>query len=61
MSKIVQFFREVRAEMAKVVWPTQRQLVIYTLVVVGLSIGVAVILGLLDLGFQTLLTKYILQ
>ncbi|HVZ11159.1 MAG TPA: preprotein translocase subunit SecE [Candidatus Paceibacterota bacterium] len=61
MSKIVQFFREVRAEMAKVVWPTQRQLVVYTLVVVGLSIGVAVVLGLLDLGFQTLLTKYILQ
>ncbi len=47
--------------MAKVVWPTQRQLVVYTLVVVGLSIGVAVVLGLLDLGFQTLLTKYILQ
>ena len=60
MGKLVQFFREVRAEMAKVVWPTRTQLVIYTLVVIGLSVVVALVLGMLDLGFQTLLTKYIL-
>ena len=60
MSRITQFFREVRAEMAKVVWPTQRQLIVYTLVVIMVSVIMAVFLGLLDLGFQTLLTKYIL-
>ena len=60
MSKIIQFFREVRVEMSKVVWPTGRQLVVYTLVVILLSVLLAVFLGALDLGFQTILTKYIL-
>ncbi len=60
MANIPQFFREVRVEMSKVVWPTSRQLVIYTLVVIVLSVLLAVFLGALDLGFQTILTKYIL-
>ncbi len=60
MNKIVQFFREVRVEMSKVVWPTGQQLVAYTLLVILLSVLLAVFLGALDLGFQTILTKYIL-
>ena len=61
MGKITQFFKEVRVEMAKVVWPTRNQLVVYTLVVIGLSAFMAVFLGSLDLGFQTLLTRLILK
>lgn len=61
MANLGQFFKEVRVEMAKVVWPTGRQLVIYTIVVILLSVLLAVFLGLLDLGFQTLLTKYLLK
>ena len=61
MNKIIQFFREVRVEMSKVVWPTGRQLVIYTLIVIILSLLLAAFLGALDLGFQTILTKYILR
>ncbi|MEK7646023.1 MAG: preprotein translocase subunit SecE [Patescibacteria group bacterium] len=61
MNKIIQFFREVRVEISKVIWPTGRQLVIYTLVVIILSVLLAVFLGALDLGFQTILTKYILR
>ncbi len=61
MSKIIQFFREVRVEMAKVVWPTGRQLTTYTLIVILLSVLLALFLGALDLGFQTVLTKYILK
>ena len=60
MATIPQFFREVRVEMSKVVWPTGRQLVVYTLIVILLSVLLAVFLGVLDLGFQTVLTKYIL-
>jgi len=61
MGKIIQFFREVRVEMSKVIWPTGRQLVTYTLIVIVLSVLLAVFLGVLDLGFQTVLTKYILR
>jgi len=61
MGKIIQFFKEVRVEMAKVVWPTGRQLVIYTLIVILSSVLLAMFLGALDFGFQTILTKYILK
>jgi len=47
--------------MSKVIWPTGRQLVVYTLIVIVLSVLLAVFLGVLDLGFQTVLTKYILR
>lgn len=60
MSKITQFFREVRVEMSKVVWPTGRQLFIYTVAVILMAVLLASFLGLLDLGYQTLLTKYII-
>lgn len=61
MANLGQFFKEVRIEMAKVVWPSRNQLVLYTLVVICLSIGVALFLGALDFGFQTVLTKFILK
>ena len=61
MAKITTFLREVRVELAKVIWPTGRQLVVYTLVVIVLSVLLAVFLGLLDLGLQTILTKFILK
>ena len=61
MANIGQFFKEVRVEMSKVVWPTQRQLVVYTIIVIVVSLVLAGFLGLLDLGFQTILTKYILN
>jgi preprotein translocase subunit SecE len=61
MAKINTFFKEVRVEMSKVVWPTGRQLVAYTLAVILMSVLLAVFLGVLDLGFQTILTKYIIK
>lgn len=50
MLKIVQFFSEVRSELAKVVWPTRQQTIRYTGVVILFSIIVAVILGAADYG-----------
>ncbi len=48
MNRIVQFLREVRAELRKVTWPTRRQMVIYTGVVVGLCLAMALFLGGID-------------
>ncbi|MEK9157803.1 MAG: preprotein translocase subunit SecE [Patescibacteria group bacterium] len=61
MSKITTFFREVRVEMSKVIWPTGTQLVAYTLIVIILSLLLAAFLGALDLVFQKVLTKFILK
>ncbi len=43
------YFRGVRAELRKVSWPTKKELLNYTAVVVGLSIIVAIIVWILDI------------
>ena len=46
--KIFQFFVEVRNELAKVVWPTRRETIRYSLTVIVFSLVVAAILGAAD-------------
>ena len=48
MNRIITFLREVRAELRKVSWPTRRQMVLYTGVVLGLCLAMAVFLGGID-------------
>ena len=43
------YFRGVRAELRKVSWPTKKELLNYTAVVVGLSVIVAIIVWILDI------------
>lgn len=50
-NRVTQFFRESKAELKKVVWPTREEVVSSVKVVIILTIVVSVILGLLDWGF----------
>ena len=52
MSKVGQFFRESKAELKKVVWPSREDVLASLKVVIISTIVVAVILGLLDFGFS---------
>ncbi|PKN75178.1 MAG: preprotein translocase subunit SecE [Candidatus Cloacimonetes bacterium HGW-Cloacimonetes-2] len=53
--KIALFFREVRAEMKSVTWPSQADLKEGTLVVIVMSTIVALFLSLIDLGFNSII------
>ena len=48
------FLGEVRSELRKVVWPTRQEATKLTALVVGISVAVGVILGLVDYGFSEL-------
>ena len=61
VKKIKNFLIEAKAELMKVNWPSRKQTVNYTLLVIGLSAVVAVFLGGLDYGFSFLMKTYILQ
>jgi preprotein translocase subunit SecE len=50
MSKIIQFFRDVRSEISKVVWPTRQEAIRYTITVIVFSVVLAAILGAADYG-----------
>ena len=56
---IFNYFKEVRGEMKHVSWPTRQQTIVYTLMVVGVSLGIAIYLGLLDYGFAAVIKKII--
>ena len=53
------YFKDVRAEMKHVSWPTRRLTIVYTAVVVGVSLGVAIYLGLLDYVFSAILKQIV--
>ncbi len=50
MTSIVQFFRDVRSEMAKVIWPSRQEVIKYTAAIIIFSLVIAAILGVADLG-----------
>jgi preprotein translocase subunit SecE len=56
---ILNYFKDVRAELKHVVWPSRMQTIIYTVTVIAVSAGVAVYLGLFDYFFATLLKQII--
>jgi preprotein translocase subunit SecE len=53
------YFKEVRAEMKHVSWPSRSQTIVYTAVVIGVSLAVAIYLGLLDYVLTFILQKII--
>lgn len=60
IQKSVQFLREVKAELKKVVWPTRKQTIGSTIVVIILVIIVSFFLGFVDIGLSSLV-RVVLQ
>jgi preprotein translocase subunit SecE len=48
------FFRQIVGELRKVIWPTRKELVTYTVVCLVFVVVMATIVTLLDLGFTKL-------
>jgi preprotein translocase subunit SecE len=54
IDKGLQFLREVKVELKKVVWPTRKQTIGSTVVVLVLTIIIALFLGIVDMGLSSL-------
>ncbi len=57
--KLKEYLQETKAELAHVSWPSRKQAIAYTVIVIFLSFAVAFFLGAFDYIFQTLLAKII--
>ncbi|MFO7266340.1 MAG: preprotein translocase subunit SecE [Limnochordales bacterium] len=55
-ARIGRYFREVRSELRKVVWPTRQELLTYTVVVLVTVAIVSLFLGVVDIAVSELLT-----
>lgn len=60
MAKLINYIKGVRAELRHVTWPTRKQTVNFTFLVIGISLAVAAFLGFFDTVFSYLLKKFIL-
>jgi preprotein translocase subunit SecE len=49
----IQFLKEVKSELVKVVWPTRKETLRITLVVIAFSLVMAAFLGLVDFGLSS--------
>ncbi|MBW2366817.1 MAG: preprotein translocase subunit SecE [Deltaproteobacteria bacterium] len=56
----IQFLREVRVELRKVTWPSRKQTIGSTMVVIVLVLIISAFLGVMDLGLSSLV-KVVLQ
>lgn len=56
---MINYLKDVRAEMHHVSWPTRRTTIAYTVAVLGVSIATAVYLGLLDYVFSLIITRVV--
>jgi len=55
IDKGFQFLREVKVELKKVVWPSRKQTIGSTVVVLILTMIISVFLGLVDIGLSSLI------
>jgi len=53
------YLQDTKAELKHVSWPTQKQTIIFTALVIVISLATAVYLGVIDFGFTKLLNYII--
>ena len=54
MTSPILFLKEVRTELSKVVWPTRKQTMRLTVIVIAISVAVGFYIGALDILFITI-------
>lgn len=58
-NKITDYLKDTRVEMRKVNWPTKRETIWLTVVVIAVSVGVSLILGAFDYLFTNIIKLFI--
>ena len=60
LNRFKSYIQESYQEIHRVNWPTRKETIRLTLIVIGISIGVAIFLGILDLLFTYSLEKFLM-
>jgi preprotein translocase subunit SecE len=55
-NRIVRYFKEVRAELRRIVWPNQQTTINLTLIVLAVTIAASIALGFIDWLFTQVFT-----
>jgi len=57
---LINYIRDTRGELKHVSWPTRRQAIVFSIVVIIISLATAAFLGFFDLLFSLILEKFII-
>jgi len=57
---IANFLKEVRVELKKVNWPSRKETIRYTMIVIFVSLALALYLGGIDALFTAIINKFIM-
>jgi preprotein translocase subunit SecE len=60
MSKIIDYIKDTRGEMTHVSWPTRRQAIVVTIIVILVSVFAALYLGFFDYIFSLVIQKFVI-
>ena len=58
---LIDYIKDTRGELRHVSWPTQKQAIAYTVLVLAISVVTAVFLGLFDYLFTYLLQNFLIR
>jgi len=59
MNSLITYLKHVREEFAHIVWPTRHKAISHTLVVIFIALIIALIVGLLDYVFGSVVNRVI--
>ncbi len=59
LPKIIQYLKEVKVEAKKISWPSRKETMKYSLIVLGISIFVAIFLWIFDILFSLVIRNLI--
>ena len=59
VSKVGRFFKDLKGELKKIVWPTKKQVVNNTLVVIAMIFVMGIFIWLMDLGLGKLVNLFL--
>ena len=60
LTRLINYLKDTQGELQHVSWPTRQQSIVFTVVVIVISILVSVFLGFFDYLFSLILQKFIL-
>lgn len=51
MSRFIDYLKDTQVELRHIAWPTRKQAIVYTALVIGISVMIGLIVGLFDFLF----------